>query len=252
MRGSDFVFHFAANADVRFGSEHPRRDLDQNTIATYNVLSAMRASGARRIAFASSGSVYGESAVIPTPENAPFPLQTSFYGASKAAAEGLIAAHCASFGFQAYIFRFVSLLGERYTHGHIVDFYRQLRGEPKLLRVLGDGHQRKSYLHVGDCLDALLLAISQPGDTVNIYNVGHDTYCEVNDSIGWICEALGISPAIEYSGGARGWVGDSPFIFLDTARIRSLGWAPRLGIRESVERTLQYLERNSWILEARR
>src|SRR5207344_2125057 len=134
MRGADVVYHMAANADVRFGLEHPRRDLEQNTIATFNVLEAMRANGVRRIAFSSTGSVYGEAAVIPTPEDAPFPVQTSLYGASKLAGEGLIAAYAAGFGFEGCIFRFVSILGERYTHGHVFDFYRSLRKDPTRLR----------------------------------------------------------------------------------------------------------------------
>jgi UDP-glucose 4-epimerase len=136
MAGCDTVFHLCANADVRFGTSHPRRDLEQNTIATHNVLEAMRVNGIGKIAFASTGSVYGETDVIPTPEHAPFPLQTSLYGASKLACEGLIQAYCEGFGIEGHIFRFVSILGERYTHGHIVDFYRQLREHPDYLRVL--------------------------------------------------------------------------------------------------------------------
>ena len=146
MTGSDFVFHLAANADVRFGPDHPRRDLEQNTIVTWNVLEAMRASGAKRIAFSSTGSVYGEPDVFPTPETAPFPVQTSLYAASKLAAEGMIAAYATAFGYQSWIFRFVSILGERYTHGHVLDFYRQLLEHPERLDVLGNGRQRKSYL----------------------------------------------------------------------------------------------------------
>src|SRR5437870_3832129 len=129
VAGAEIVFHLAANADVRFGLEHPRKDLEQNTIATFNVLEAMRANGVKNIAFSSTGSVYGESAVIPTPEDAPFPVQTSLYAASKIAGEALIAAYCEGFGFQSYIFRFVSILGERYTHGHVFDFYKQLQND---------------------------------------------------------------------------------------------------------------------------
>ena len=125
LAGHDCVFHLAANADVRSGTQHPRKDLEQNTLATFNVLEAMRATGVRRIAFASTGSIYGEPDVFPTPETCPFPVQTSLYGASKLAGEGLIAAYCTGFGFQAFIFRFVSILGERYTHGHVFDFYQQ-------------------------------------------------------------------------------------------------------------------------------
>ena len=177
MGGADVVFHLAANADVRFGTEHPRKDLEQNTIATFNVLEAMRANGVRRIAFSSTGSIYGEATVIPTPESAPFPVQTSLYGASKLAGEGLIQAYCEGFGFQGWIFRFVSILGERYTHGHVFDFFRSLQADPTRLRVLGDGRQRKSYLYVQDCIDAMLLAMARATDKVNIFNLGTDEFC---------------------------------------------------------------------------
>ncbi len=242
MEGCDQVIHLAANADVRFGTQHPRKDLTQNTIATSNVLEAMRECGIRRIAFSSTGSVYGEAPVIPTPEDAPFPVQTSLYGASKLAAEGLIAAYCEGYGFEAHIFRFVSILGERYTHGHIVDFHAQLREHPEELRVLGDGTQRKSYLYVQDCISAIFLALEKARGHVNVFNLGTDEYCRVNDSIGWICGRLGLSPRLCYSGGDRGWPGDNPFILLDCSRIRTLGWKPQLSIREAVLRTVDYLE----------
>ena len=249
--GGEVVYHLAANADVRFGTDHPGRDLEQNTIATFHVLEAMRANGIGRLAFSSTGSVYGEAQVIPTPEDAPFPIQTSLYGASKAAGEALIAAYCEGFGFRACIFRFVSILGERYTHGHVFDFYRKLRADPTRLEVLGNGRQRKSYLHVQDCVEAMLLAMARAPGKVNIYNLGVDGYCEVNDSIGWICEELKVSPELVYAGGERGWIGDNPFIFLDTSRIRALGWQPRLDIREGVLRTVRFLRANEWVFDAR-
>ena len=251
MKGCDFVYHLAANADVRFGLLHPQKDLEQNVIASSNVLEAMRTNGVRRIAFSSTGSIYGEPDLFPTPENAPAPVQTSFYGASKLAAEGLIEAYCEAFSFQCYIFRFVSILGERYTHGHVFDFCKALQSSPHELRVLGDGHQRKSYLYVQDCLDAMQMAIEKAADKVNIFNLGTDEYCEVNKSIAWITEYLGLQPKLSYTGGKRGWVGDSPFIFLDCRKIRKLGWAPRLSIREGIIRTLRYLQGNPWILETR-
>ena len=251
MAGSEMVFHLAANADVRFGLEHPRKDLDQNTIATFNVLEAMRATGAQRIVFASTGSIYGEASVIPTPERAPFTVQTSLYGASKLAGEGLIQAYCEGFGFQSWIFRFVSILGERYTHGHVVDFYRSLRADPSRLRVLGNGRQRKSYLYVQDCIDAILVALDRATEKVNVLNLGTEECCEVNDSIEWIIRALGVSPILDYTGGDRGWIGDNPFIFLDTTRIRALGWKPKLTIREGILRTLDYLRSNEWVLSGR-
>ncbi|MCR4348015.1 MAG: NAD-dependent epimerase/dehydratase family protein [Sulfuricaulis sp.] len=249
--GGDTVFHFAANADVRFGTEHPRKDLEQNTIATFNVLEAMRSNGIKRIGFSSTGSVYGEAAMIPTPEDAPFPVQTSLYGASKLAGEGLIAAYCEGFGFQSWIFRFVSILGERYTHGHVYDFYKQLKADPTQLRVLGNGKQRKSYLYIQDCLDAMQVAVEKANGKVNIFNLGVDGYCEVNDSIGWISQALGAKPQMKYTGGDRGWIGDNPFIFLDTRGIRSLGWEPKHSIREGVVKTVEFLKANEWVMGAR-
>ena len=252
FKGGEFVIHFAANADVRFGTDHPGRDLEQNTIATYHVLEAMRANGIKKIAFSSTGSVYGEAKVIPTPEDAGFPVQTSLYGASKAACEGLIAAYCEGFGFQSWIFRFVSILGERYTHGHVYDFYQKLKSDPTKLQVLGDGRQRKSYLYVQDCIDAILLAMDKAQEKVNIFNLGVDSYCEVNDSVGWICESLGVKPQLQYTGGDRGWVGDNPFIYLDTKRIQGLGWTPKHTIKEGIIKTVEFLKKNEWVFEVRK
>jgi UDP-glucose 4-epimerase len=249
VAGHDFVFHLAANADVRFGTEHPRKDLEQNTVATFHVLEAMRQAGVRRIAFSSTGSVYGEPEVFPTPEACPFPVQTSLYGASKLAGEGLIAAYATGFGFQGYVFRFVSILGERYTHGHVFDFYQKLLADPTQIEVLGDGRQRKSYLYVQDCIDAMLAVVERATEPLNLFNLGAEEYCTVNDSLGWICEHLGVDPRRRYRGGARGWVGDSPFIFLDTAKVRGLGWRPKLSIREGVLRTLSYLQSHVYLVQ---
>jgi UDP-glucose 4-epimerase len=240
--GADTVFHLQANADVRHGLAHPRRDLEQNTIATSNVLEAMRAAGARRICFSSTGSVYGDSAVVPTPEHAPFPLQTSLYGASKVAGEGLIAAYAHGYEFTGLIFRFVSLLGERYTHGHVIDFYRALKHDPTRLRVLGDGRQAKSYLYVQDCISAMLTAVAHHGEApgAHVYNLGTDATIAVDDSVALIAARMGVEPLVEKTGGRRGWPGDSPLIHLDTTKIRSLGWAPTLSIPEAIARTLDW------------
>ncbi len=256
MAGCDFVFHLAANADVRFGTEHPGKDLQQNTVATYHVLEAMRANGIKRLGFSSTGSVYGEAKVIPTPEDAPFPVQTSLYGASKVAGEGLIQAYCEGFGFEGYIFRFVSILGERYTHGHVFDFYQQLVAHPDHLRVLGDGTQRKSYLYIQDCISAMLhvtslsLAAKAP-HRVEVFNLGAPEYCQVKDSIGWICAALGVQPRLDFTGGNRGWIGDNPFIYLETKKIVATGWKANLTIEQGIVRTLRWLEANRWVYESR-
>ncbi|CEF48848.1 unnamed protein product [uncultured bacterium] len=256
MAGCERVFHLAANADVRFGLDHPSKDLQQNTIATFNVLEAMRSNRVRTIVFSSTGSVYGEADVIPTPENAPFPMQTSLYGASKLAGEGLIEAYCEGFGLEGYIFRFVSILGERYTHGHVFDFYRQLLEHPDRLTVLGDGTQRKSYLYIQDCLSAILHVMNlgtarEVKHRSQVYNLGSPEYCCVTESIGWICEHLRLKPKLEFTGGGRGWVGDNPFIFLDTAKIEETGWRAQMTIRDGIIRTLAWLQENQWVLAKR-
>jgi len=242
--GMDAVFHLAANADVRFGPDHPARDLEQNTIATHKVLEAVRIAGVKNFIFSSTGSVYGEADVIPTPENAPFPIQTSLYGASKLACEGLIAAYAESFGIQVWIFRFVSILGPRYTHGHVYDFYQQLMKDPKRLTVLGNGHQKKSYLHVTDCIRAINVSLEKSLKPVNIINLGVDGYCEVRDSVGWITSEMGVNPEISYGKESKGWIGDNPLIHLDTKRILNMGWKPKFTIEEGVRDTVQYLISN--------
>jgi UDP-glucose 4-epimerase len=253
FEGCDWVFHLQANADVRHGLEHPQRDLEQNTFATSNVLEAMRAVGVSRIAFSSTGSVYGEPIVFPTPEDAPFPVQTSLYGASKLAGEGLLGAYAHGYGFVSLVFRFVSILGERYTHGHVFDFCRALRQDPSTLRVLGDGKQQKSYLYVQDCVSAILAAADNhentPGEFA-VYNLGTDETVTVDDSIATICAQLGLEPQRDYTGGSRGWAGDSPLIRLDCSRIRELGWEPTLTIREALQKTVQWLDGNPWVFES--
>ena len=248
FKGVDFVFHFAANADVRFGPEHPRLDLEQNVIVTHNVLEACRIAGVKKFAFSSTGSIYGESNVIPTPESAPFPVQTSLYGASKLAAEGLIQAYAESFGIKSWIFRFVSILGPRYTHGHIFDFFKQLQIHPELLTVLGNGKQNKSYLHVFDCIAAIDIAIIRANEKINIFNLGLADSCEIRDSVAWILDELNLSPKVEYGSEPKGWIGDNPLIRLDTTRIESLGWKPRFSIQESVRETVRYLQRSPELL----
>jgi len=243
-REVDTVFHLAANADVRHGLDDPRRDLEQNTIATSNVLEAMRTQGATRIVFSSTGSVYGEPEVHPTPEDAPFPVQTSLYGASKLAGEALISSYCIGYGFTGVVMRFVSILGERYTHGHVIDFYRALKADPTRLRVLGDGKQRKSYLYIGDCVEGVLAASAatrEPG-AFEVFNLGTDETTVVDRSVEIITAHLGVEPEIEKTGGERGWVGDSPFILLDCAKLRRTGWAPTLTIEQAVGRTLDWFD----------
>ena len=248
LRNLDVVYHLAANADVRDGWKHPRKDHEQNVVATLNVLEGMRQHSVPRIIFSSTGSVYGVAEVVPTPEDAPFPVQTSLYGASKLAAEGLIAAYVEGGKVSATIFRFVSILGPRYSHGHVVDFIRQLLRDPSTLTVLGDGTQTKSYLHVSDCVDALTMHI-QSKQQLNVYNLGVDGTITVRDSIGWITAAMGISPELVFTGGAQGWIGDNPLIHLDISAMRRAGWEPKFSIKESVIETTRWVLDNQWVLQ---
>jgi UDP-glucose 4-epimerase len=251
LAGADAVVHLAANADVRFGWRDTRRDLQQNVVVTLQLADAMRAAAVRRLLFASTGSVYGEAAIVPTPEDAPFPRQTSLYGASKAAAEGYLSAYAEAGELDVTIFRFVSVMGRHYTHGHVIDFVSALTADPSRLRVLGDGRQRKSYLDVSDCVAAVMSRLDQSAG-FEVFNLGTDEYCTVLDSIRWICAHVGVEPELTFSGGDRGWIGDNPFIFLDTSAIRATGWRPHFTIKESVERTVDFLVSNPWLIERHR
>jgi UDP-glucose 4-epimerase len=223
--GRDFVFHFAANADVKEGLAHPRRDVEQNIIATQNVLEAMRKHGVKHIAFSSTGAIYGDS--------------------------GLLTAYAFGYGFNVWLFRFVSLLGPRYTHGHVFDFWRKLRQDPKHLQILGNGQQKKSYIHVSDCVAGILAAIERSNEPINIVNLGHSEWLAVHESVAIICRELGVSPALSYTGGERGWVGDAPKLLLDTSRIRALGWAPTRSIESSIIDTVRFLQANPFCADRR-
>jgi UDP-glucose 4-epimerase len=251
MRDIDIVFHFQANADVRGGMGNTMIDLEQNIIGTHNVLEAMKINGIPKIAFASSATVYGEPDEIPTPENIA-PRQTSLYGASKYAAEAIIQAYCEYFDMQSWIFRFVSFMGPRYTHGVIFDFMRKLKADPEKLHMLGDGTQRKSYLHVADGIQAMLTAIEKSNEKVNTFNLGNKEWINVVDLADLVCSTLGLS-GVEYTfeGGIRGWKGDTPFVHLDIAKITGLGWAPEHPVKDTIADTVRYLLLNEDLLYTR-
>ena len=257
MTGADTVYHLAANADVRGGFANPRVDLEQNMVATFEVLEAMRSCSVNRIVFASSAAALGEPDIFPTPEDCPIPEQTSLYGASKMGCEALLSAYCEGYGFEGYAFRFVSLLGPRYPHGHVFDFVKQLLADSTRLRILGDGTQRKSYLHVEDCVRALthlcedVRPARRRARKYEVYHLGVPDFCLVRDSARWICEEMGVNPALEFGAGARGWIGDSPFVFLDVQKAMKTGWSPRFSIEISVRETVRWLLGNRWILERR-
>ncbi|MEM3370819.1 MAG: NAD-dependent epimerase/dehydratase family protein [Candidatus Woesearchaeota archaeon] len=241
MKGSDFIFHLAANADVKGGINNTKVDLDINTIGTWNVLEAMRINGIKKIAFSSSAAVYGEPKVFPTPENAEL-IQTSLYGASKLAGEAMIEAYCNYYNMQAWIFRFTSWIGERYTHGVIFDFVKKLKKNQKELQILGDGSQKKSFLYIKDGVEGIFKGIESFKEKVNILNVGHEEYLTVNKVADIVISEMGLKKVKRrYTGGKRGWPGDSPFVHLDISKLRKAGWKPEVSIEEGIRRTVRYL-----------
>ncbi|MBR9703220.1 SDR family NAD(P)-dependent oxidoreductase [Candidatus Woesearchaeota archaeon] len=249
IKGHDFVFHLQANADVRRGITKTRTDLEQNTIATWNVLEAMRKNGIKSIMFSSSATVYGEPSVFPTPEDYT-PLQTSLYGASKYSGEAMMQAYCEYYDMTAYIYRFVSWIGERYSHGVIFDFIKKLKANPKELEVLGDGKQQKSYLDVTDGVAGIFHGIEHGTERVNIFNLGHDDFMNVLDLADILVAGLGLSD-VKYNmtGGSRGWKGDSPIVHLDTTKLKKLGWKPKVSIEQGIKNTVSYLLANHQLLE---
>jgi UDP-glucose 4-epimerase len=250
MEGVSTVFHLAANADVRGGTANTTIDLEQNTIGTHRVLEAMRSTGAKKIVFTSSATVYGEPVVFPTPE-CYAPLQTSLYGASKLAAEAMVQAYGEYFGIQSHCFRFVSWIGERYSHGVVYDFIKKLLANPRELEILGDGNQKKSYLHVEDGVRGIFLALRQLTGPKNVLNLGHEEYMNVKELARIVCEEMGLKEVkFRFTGGVRGWLGDSPFVHLDISRIKEAGFSPRIGIEEGIRRTARYLLENRWLLDA--
>jgi UDP-glucose 4-epimerase len=242
LEGADTVFHIAANADVRDGWSDPRRDFYQNVDVTLNVLEAAVESGVPEFVFTSTGSVYGEPEEFPTPETAKFPLQTSLYGASKISAESFIQAYAEGGKIRATIFRLVSVLGPRYTHGHVVDFVRKLKIDPTRLSVLGNGHQVKSYMNVADCVRAL--SDLRGERSVEVFNIGRDEFVTVRESLAYILDELAIDPVVDYGDEPRGWIGDNPRIHLDVSKAASHGWQAETSIEASVRETVRWLLAN--------
>lgn len=222
MKGQEFVWHLAAKPNVR---TYTAEDFRNDVACTQNVLEAAKQSGAKGIVFSSSSTVYGEAKIIPTPENVP-QCPISLYGASKAACEALISAYSASFGINAWIFRFANIIGERGTHGVIVDFIDKLRRNPAELEILGDGRQSKSYLLVQDCITGMMEAIKKSGERFNVFNVGCSDWVSVKRIAEIVSEEMEIKPVFRFTGGERGWVGDVPKMQLSTEKIGALGWKP--------------------------
>ncbi len=242
MKGIECVFHLAANPDIRLGTKITDTDLKQGTIATYNIVEAMRINGVKKIAFASSSVVYGEDAPMPTPENHGPCLPISLYGASKQAGEGLISSWVGTFGLQAWIFRFANIIGTRGTHGVIFDFIHKLKADPSRLEVLGNGLQEKSYMEVGDCVDGILHVMNNTDQQLNLYNLGsHDT-ASVKRIAEIVVEETGCEGAsIEYTGGDRGWAGDVPRAMLAIDKMLQIGFDVNYNSEDAIRHTARAL-----------
>jgi len=242
FRDVNEVWHLAANPDVRVALKDTKRDLEQNVIATFNVLEAMRKNQVKRILFTSTSTVYGEADRIPTPEDYGPPIPISFYGATKLAGEAFISAYCHTFDMHAVIFRLANIIGPRSTHGVIYDLLSKLRENPDELEILGDGNQRKSYLYIDDCVDAILLGARRSHKkNVDIYNIGSEDSITVKKIARMICEKMSIKPKFRFTGGKGGWKGDVPLMRLDIKKIKGLGWTPKYTSEKSVETVIKSL-----------
>ena len=242
VKDFDVVYHIAANPDVRLGAKDTKVHMQQNVIATYNLLEAMRINDVRDIVFTSTSTVYGEAKKIPTPEDYGPLIPISLYGASKLAAEAFITAYVHNFDIKAVIYRFANIIGPRSTHGVIYDFIMKLRKNPRELEILGDGNQTKSYLYVEDCVDAILFGYKNRREGVEIFNIGSDDWINVRKIADIIVEEMKLEN-VEYrfTGGRRGWKGDVPKMLLSIEKIKSYGWKPKRNSEESVRLTVRSL-----------
>lgn len=244
--GHDVVFHIAANPDVRLGMQKPdiaRKDI----LATYNLLDAMRQHQIKKIVFSSSSTIYGETPPHPLPEEYGPLLPISVYGAAKLAAEGLISSFCHTFDMQGWIFRFANVVGERGTHGVIVDFINKLRKNPQELEILGDGKQRKPYLYVTECIEGILFGFEHANEWINVFNLGVESVTEVTRIGELVVEEMGLKNVkFRYTGGKRGWKGDVPQFQFDIQKIKELGWKPRLTSDEAVRKAIKDLLRSGF------
>ena len=238
----DTIFHLAANPDARLGLKNTRLDLEQETIATYNVLEAMRSNGINKIVFSSSGTIYGETPVLPLTENYGPVLPISLYGAGKLASEALISAFCHTLGIQSWIFRFSNIVGPRGTHGVIYDFIHKLKTDPKELEILGDGTQEKPYISVGDCVKGMLFGFENSDEKVNVFNLGGESTTSVKTIARLVLKELELENVeFNYTGGDRGWPGDIPQVRLDIQKIKNLGWEPEFSSDQAVTKAIKSL-----------
>lgn len=236
MRDQDVVIHLGANTDIILGNTRTRTDLENCTIATYNVLEAMRANNVGKILFASSATVYGELPVYPTPEDAGPLLPISLYGSAKLACEALISAYCHLFNMQAWIFRFGNVVGTRMGHGVIYDFIQKLKRNPGELEILGDGKQKKNYFLVEECVDGMLFAFRHANEkSCDVFNLGSGSTVTVDEIARIVVEGMGLKDVrFRYTGGKRGWPGDVPLVIFDVSKMKKLGWEVKHTSAEAV------------------
>jgi len=244
LQGTDTVFHLAADPDVRASAGDPKKSFDINVVGTYSLLESCRKAGVKRVVFTSTSTVYGETDVIPTPESHPC-VPISNYGASKLAGEAYLSAYSATYGIRGISLRLANIVGERSTHGVIFDFYNKLKHDPSRLEILGDGKQDKSYLHVSDCVSAMLTAWRKQKADYDVFNVGSKEKTTVDELARTICAEMGIGPKFEHTGAQRGWVGDVRLMLLDTRKLEALGWEPKAGFEECVRRYVHWLSLKS-------
>ncbi len=244
LDGVDNVFHLAANPDVKLGAENTRVHLEQNVLATYNLLETMRKCDVKKIAFTSTSTVYGEATTVPTPENYGPLLPISLYGASKLACEALISSYCHTFEMQSWIYRFANIVGERGTHGVLVDFIRKLRENPRELEILGSGQQKKSYLEVKDCVRAMQHCVQHSDEQINVFNIGSEDSVDVTKIADIVALQMGLTDVrYRYTGGVdgRGWKGDVKVMQLSIEKIKKLGWMPLEGSVRAIETAVKAL-----------
>jgi UDP-glucose 4-epimerase len=242
IKGHDFVFHFAANPDIAKSMLETDLDLRLGIIATYNVVESMRTTGVKMLAYSSGSGVYGDVGPTQTAENFGPLLPVSMYGASKLGAEGVISAFCGMFDLQAWIFRFANVVGPRQTHGVGFDFIRKLKREPHKLKILGDGSQSKSYIHVIDVIDAMLYVIKKQRQSMNVFNVATDDYITVNEIAEIVTEEIKLLDVkFEHTSGSRGWKGDVPVVRFDIEKIHKLGWKSKYSSRQAIQLSIQAL-----------
>lgn len=239
MEDTDFVWHIAANPEVKLSAEMPRLIYDNNILATFNLLEAMRKNGSKNIVFTSTSAVYGEAEIMPTPESY-CESPVSVYGATKLSCEALIESYCQTYGLNCWIYRLANIIGPRSNHGVIPDFIKKLEENPKHLEILGDGKQKKSYLHIEDCVSAMIAGLKAK-QKMNIFNIGNIDSIEVDEIAKIICQEMKIKPEISHTGGKTGWIGDVPVMLLSIDKIERMGWKPRYDSENAVGKTVKGL-----------